>query len=237
MGYNSGELIRTKHNILTMPPWDLEYYHKMWDAMAELANYALTLEGNYTNKKKLALDLGCGQGDLMSSLSRVGFQAIGVDFEWRCALDSKKRGIVVLGDIMMADSFIRPESFDVVLSSHVLEHIENPKAAVQIMKKISRRWLVIAVPNLTRLVNWFLRKPRYINPGHLHGWDAHHLKTFLEVNCGLKIVRWKQDVVLLTYLRRSFIRKARPFRFLEESLLPFIIPQGANSLIVLCEKV
>jgi hypothetical protein len=67
------------------------------------------------------------------------------------------------------------------------------------------------------------------------GWDCHHLKTFLEVQCNLKIIEWVQDGITLPPLRNKLFYNSKLLYFLEYKLLPLIMPQQGNSLIVLCK--
>ena len=130
---------------------------------------------------------------------------------------------------------ISPKYFDLVVCSHVLEHMENPKAAIDVLQRVSAKWILIAVPNLARLANFMIREARLVNKGHMVGWDCHHLRTFLEVQCGLNIVEWIQDGVTLPPLRNKFIYDSKLLYFVEYKLLPLLMPQQGNSLIVLCE--
>ncbi|MDQ3070954.1 MAG: hypothetical protein M3R55_14655, partial [Acidobacteriota bacterium] len=119
--------------------------------------------------------------------------------------------------------------------SHVLEHVESPRAAVLAMRRVSRRWLILGVPNLLRPANWVLRRARYVNRGHLHGWDIHHFMTFLESGCGLAVSAWWADAVTLPPLRRVVDPESRALAVLERGVLPRLFPHMMNTLVVLCD--
>lgn len=224
------------HINLARPRWDQLYYESLADSLAALTAVALA-EAGPRNRPAQVLDIGCGRGELLQRLTQRGYAAVGTDLNPASARVSQQYAPVVLANFLEMGKVFRPASFDVVIASHVLEHVENPKYAVNVMKLLSRRWIVIAVPNLLRFVNWFVRGHRYVNPGHLQGWDSHHLKTLLEKNCGLAIQRWVQDSVTLPPLRRTALLNSAPLRLLENRLLPCAVPHLANSLIVLCESV
>ncbi|MCJ7563455.1 MAG: class I SAM-dependent methyltransferase [Candidatus Aminicenantes bacterium] len=224
-----------KHINLNRPPVHQNYYDNLASLVAQSAK-DIFREFDRIKPKPRIIDIGCGRGEIMKSLAENGFRAIGVDLRIECASISKEFGKVIVADLMTLDSIFPENSFDLAICSHVLEHIENSKQAVEIIKKISAKWLMIIVPNLTRLPNFFLRRPRYINEGHLHGWDSHHLKTLLELNCHLKIVRWVQDGIYLTPLHQGIWIHSKILDFIEYKFLPLLAPQMANSLIAVCEK-
>lgn len=182
------------------------------------------------------LDVGCGKGEIMNALNREGFNPIGVDVNPACAESARTFGSTFVADIMTLDKLFSEKPFDVVICSHVLEHVENPKRAVGILKSISAKYLVIAVPNLFRIANFAIRKPRYVNEGHMHGWDAPHFKTFLELHCGLTIMRWIPDGVFISPLHAIFGLNSRLLDALEYKMLPKVVPQMQNALVVICEK-
>ena len=227
-------MTQLKHINLARPRWDQLYYENLAVSLSKLVAYALGQDGPGDRSPRV-LDIGCGRGELLRHLAGQGYRAMGVDLEPACAIMSREYAPVIVADFLTLDRVFAPSTFDVVISSNTLEHVENPRRAIHIMKHLSRRWIIIVVPNLVRLMTWFLRRPRYVNSGHLQGWDIHHLKTLLEKNCGLRIVRWWPDPVTLPPLRRTFLLDTPPLRFLENQLLPAIAPHLANALVVLCE--
>jgi hypothetical protein len=74
-----------------------------------------------------------------------------------------------------------------------------------------------------------------INEGHLHGWDFNHFKNFMEIHCGLRLVKWKSDFVIAPKISNLLhLIGLRPL--IEENLLPRIVPFQSNSIIGLFEK-
>lgn len=91
--------------------------------------------------RRRALDIGCGAGALLTALSRepFGCDVVGVDMSPIAREYCKKRGFDVL-DGMLPDKLpaevARPESFDVIIMSEVIEHVPEDRASVQAVAKL-----------------------------------------------------------------------------------------------------
>lgn len=103
------------------------------------------LIGKYTKSKDLTiLDMGCGTGALLKELSRYG-RASGVDFSDRAVEFCKSRGIA---DVQQAraESLPFPDKvFDVVLALDVIEHIEDDKAALKELERVTKTGGIIII--------------------------------------------------------------------------------------------
>jgi SAM-dependent methyltransferase len=151
---------------------------------------------------KTLLDYGCGRGECIGFAAQAGFQAKGTDVDPQCvALASRYGDCSVLNPADPVGQFGK-KSFDVVTCFHVLEHVDNPKAALNALRQIARSYVVLAVPNLRYLHRTFTRefKVGEVNEGHLQSWDHGHLLNLAERHCGLKLVAWGTDATLLPLL-------------------------------------
>lgn len=97
-----------------------------------------------------------------------------------------------------------PASFDVVLCLHVLEHVDCPKKVLQGLVEISKRYVLLGVPNARTLQEPFCRKMELgkVNEGHLQIWDHAHLLNLAERHCGLRLVSWGFDATILPFFAR-----------------------------------
>jgi len=190
------------------------------------------------------LDVGCGRGELMALMAQeLAAEVCGLDSDPVCVSMSEATGQVWQADIgnlseEMAASLAG--AFDLVILSHVLEHLESPYRAMQNIRSFSRQFILLAVPNphyLPNLLRLVRGRVSGVNAAHLYSWDAPHWQNFLERHLKLKIVHWEADYVPFASpgLREKLLASRR-WDFLDGHLLPRAFPRLAESLIVLCEK-
>lgn len=86
------------------------------------------------------------------------------------------------------------ESYDLVLSSEVLEHLDNPINGLLELKRVSNRFVLISVPNEPwwRIAN--LLRFAYITdlgntPGHINHWSKRSFTEFLKQHFEKVIVK------------------------------------------------
>lgn len=116
-------------------------------------------------------DIGCGSGQLLADLSKMGHEVIGVEPDEQSTAFQK--GLKVY--VGTAEDIPKPVSecrFDVVTISHVLEHCLNPQVALSNIYELLRPggYLICEVPNNACLglkhsgVTWaMLDLPRHLN--------------------------------------------------------------------------
>ena len=121
-------------------------------------------------------EIGCGEGLILSQLSRQGFLCEGCDVDLMAVELGKKHGNrVQLGTI---DVF-KGREFHVVLLCDVLEHVENPALVMADARALAPFGLVvIAVPD---------RKDRHA----IHEVDPRAVKSYMEPN-GFECVHQSQ---------------------------------------------
>ena len=138
-------------------------------------------------KSKTILDLGCGQGkpmELIKKRMRVG-KAVGVDlFEpyINQARGKKIHDEYIIKDIKKIN--FKPKSFDIVIASHVLEHMTKQEALKVLgkMERIARRQVLVATP-----IGEMYHPPVDNNPLQLH--KSHFLPSYFEKR-GYSIVKY-----------------------------------------------
>lgn len=91
-----------------------------------------------------SLEVGCGSARLSRFLSALGFDVVGLDYEETALSLAQQRfqEDVTSGGLLLGDAFALPfaaESFDVVLSTGLLEHFADPSPIVREMTRVLRR--------------------------------------------------------------------------------------------------
>lgn len=212
-------------------------YHEV--LRSAIMNLVAVVQAQLNREQIKVLDVGCGRGELLAGLQSRNTVPFGIDMDKECVRLSKQYvGRVTVGDIASIPNHYENEYFELVIASHILEHLDNPRKGVEFLKAATKKYLIIAVPNLSQFVNlsWLKKSPGFVNKGHQLGWDAAHLNTFLTYTCGLEVLCWQPDRVLL---HSRFVKLARLLgieRKLQDSILPRLFPLQSRSLIVLCAK-
>lgn len=141
-------------------------------------------------KPEKILDAGCGEGFTLVKFKRngIGKNLSGVDFSDDAILLGKKMypGLKLSkGDIYNLP--YTDKSFDLVVCTEVLEHLEFPEKAVREVMRVSKKYVLFSVPNepIFQLSN-FLRgkhlKGWGNHPEHINHWSAKAFELFLREN-------------------------------------------------------
>lgn len=120
----------------------------------------------YVPKGARVLDAGCGEGALSVLLAERGVTVVGTDISKpnieRAQAFAKERGVTI--PFSVADASALPfedQSFDVVISSHVLEHLPDFDAGLRELLRVSRGRVIFAVPTALSALS-------FVQLGH--GW-------------------------------------------------------------------
>jgi SAM-dependent methyltransferase len=147
----------------------------------------------YLSKKtnaKFIFEAGCGEGFSSRQIISIGCSKfIGLDINLESVFMAQNKCPTcsfLQGDILnlpFSDSI-----FDLVVSLEVLEHLEEPFAALDELCRVSREWLILSVPNepFFCLANFMRGKNlnRWGNdPGHINHWNKRSFVNFVERRC------------------------------------------------------
>ena len=128
------------------------------------------------------LDVGCGTGDFAVAATQAGYEVEATEISAQSASRPQERGLAVhVGDL--AKIHLPESSFDVIVLWHVLEHIQEPHEALEVVHALLKPdgKLVVAVPNTESVQarqfgpHWF----HYDQPRHLHNYDPGSLGFLL----------------------------------------------------------
>ncbi|HEX5450568.1 MAG TPA: class I SAM-dependent methyltransferase [Gaiellaceae bacterium] len=133
------------------------------------------------------LDLGAGDGRMLALLRRHGYRVSGVEPVAAAAVDG-----LGIQRATIESAEIEPSSADMVLLWHVLEHLDEPRAALEVAARAARPHgrVVISTPRLDSLQaalggdRWF----HFDVPRHAAHFTRAGLVRLVE-RAGLKVVR------------------------------------------------
>jgi 2-polyprenyl-3-methyl-5-hydroxy-6-metoxy-1,4-benzoquinol methylase len=127
------------------------------------------------NKNASVIDVGAGNGGLLFALKKLGYRHLtALDPSEKCVENIKKKGIrAEIGSVLRHKL---KDKFDLVISSHVMEHlVEVGKAMKALASMISDKGLIyIEVPDASMYME------NYIVPFYF--FDTEHINHFEEVS-------------------------------------------------------
>ena len=150
------------------------------------------------NRGKI-LDIGCGSGTGLYNLKKFGWDVYGLDISQKAVDFAKKKlGLKNIQQGFIEDKTYPEEYFDVIIMSHIIEHLADPKKTLIQVKKILKKdgTLIITTPDFSSPFRsifgpfWFpLESPR-----HLYLFTPKTINTLLKKIGGFKIIKIKHDV-------------------------------------------
>lgn len=146
-------------------------------------------------KEFSVLDLGCNTGDLTYQISTCVKNVVGIDYNSAHIVKARKTYIqeniqFIHGEVI---EYLQQNSqrFDVMILSHILEHIENPESFLDSCKKFFR-YIYIEVPDFERShLNVYRQelgsKLIYSDIDHIWEFDRTSMKEVIQ-KTGLEII-------------------------------------------------
>jgi 2-polyprenyl-3-methyl-5-hydroxy-6-metoxy-1,4-benzoquinol methylase len=137
-----------------------------------------------------AHEVGCGEGELALRLAARGLRVRGSDAFAEVIGEARRRAAAAGAEV---DYEVKPveeleperDAAELVLCCEVLEHLEDPDGALDVLAALARPWLMASVPRepLWRALN--LSRLKYVRdlgntPGHLSHWSRGGFLRFLE---------------------------------------------------------
>jgi len=120
------------------------------------------ISNNVNNNAKI-VEIGCGKGLLLNELKNVPFDVTGIEISKSACKYLKTKGVNVYNAEF--PSFEIDNKYDLVIASHVLEHVENTDEFIKKVKEI----LKIDGYVLFIQTNWKGLMPR-LKRGSWYGW-------------------------------------------------------------------
>lgn len=130
---------------------------------------------------KKILDIGCGIGACCKQLIEFGFECTGVEGNEEYVRQARAQGIEAY--VMHAESLDIPsKTFDTALLFEVLEHIDNVDSVLEEAKRVTKKNILITVPNigcLSELVPYNVIPHHFFEPTHVNFFTKEMLERLL----------------------------------------------------------
>jgi len=149
-------------------------------------------------KAESILDAGCGEGFTMDKLSKngIGQKIEGVEYSKEAILLGKKLfPYLTFKEGSVYELPYQDNSFDLVVCTEVLEHLEEPSKVLKEILRVSKKYVLISVPNEPFfMLGNFIRGKNLSHlgndPNHINHWTINSFFGFLKKN-GLNIKKIK----------------------------------------------
>jgi SAM-dependent methyltransferase len=136
-----------------------------------------------------AHEVGCGEGELSMEMANAGLRVRGSDAFPDVIAEARRRAAERSVDVSFEAKAVQElgeaDAAELVVCCEVLEHLEDPGAALDSLSRLARPWLIASVPRepLWRALN--VARGAYVSawgntPGHLNHWSKRGFARFLE---------------------------------------------------------
>jgi ubiquinone/menaquinone biosynthesis C-methylase UbiE len=171
-----------------------------------LNNYFLSAVASYviSTESKRILDVGCGEGVfphyVTHHYSVQARQITGLDIEpERLRLASSINPEVQFNRGSIYHLPYQANAYDLVMAIEVLEHLEYPEKAINELSRVSKKWMILSVPNdrIFRLGN--LLRLKYVSawgnpPDHIQHWSKQGFEKLIPQD--LRVIKASQPLCL-----------------------------------------
>lgn len=133
------------------------------------------------------LDVGCGTGDTLVLLKKLGWDTYGIDMDKNAISIGVKRGLHNLKLGTYKDLAKYPDNyFDAIRLYHVIEHLDDPSLCLSLIRKKLKKGgeLIMGTPNMESLVSKIFKTYWYNldSPRHLFIFSPITLRKLTEKN-------------------------------------------------------
>jgi SAM-dependent methyltransferase len=108
------------------------------------------IQGSAPAEGPRVLDIGCATGALLETLRNRGWDAAGVEISAPQAEYARKRRNLAVSVLPLEENRFPEASFDAVLASHLIEHLNDPASMVREVRRILKRGgrFYVTTPNI-----------------------------------------------------------------------------------------
>ena len=122
------------------------FFDKIYQAVKNhTLKQKLLLLNSFKSSSKSVLDFGAGTGDFLKICKNNNWQVLGIEPSAEARENAVKKGVHLKENLLDVTN----QKFDVITLWHVLEHVENLKNTIKVLKSLLQPEgrIVVAVPN------------------------------------------------------------------------------------------
>ena len=132
------------------------------------------------------LDVGCGRAWVAEKFIQKGVKVVSLDISLTNPLKAIKKYPAKNHIGVVADSFTLPfpeESFDCVIASEIIEHVNDPKKFVaELLRVVKKKGsLIISTPYKEKIQYYLCIHCNQVTPvhAHIHSFDENKLRSYI----------------------------------------------------------
>ncbi|QGM47138.1 class I SAM-dependent methyltransferase [Methylocystis heyeri] len=134
------------------------------------------------------LEVGCGTGIVLQELKNIG---IGREFHGIDVIDlDRNRDVGEDIRLLQYDGDAIPfedRNFDFTYATHVIEHIDNPRALIKEMSRVTKGLMYFEVPCELHARTTYNDLQKTLNIGHINAYTPESFSLLLQT-CGLEVI-------------------------------------------------
>ena len=213
-------------------PFNLEGDNKFYEELQKRELYYIPwkwehqVASKYIKSGMKVLEVGCAKGDFINKLSQKGATCTGLELNEKAIGEGQNRNLNILKETVYEHARNFPNSYDIVGSFQVLEHISDVRSFIESLIKVLKKGgkLIISVPNNDSTLD-FAKSIFNVPPHHLGLWNQKSL-----VNMGmifkLKLIDLRFEPLQeyhFKWYKRSFEEKLNTYNnFIKYKILKFL---------------
>jgi ubiquinone/menaquinone biosynthesis C-methylase UbiE len=160
-----------------------------------ISNFIKNLKETIVPLEKISnvIDIGCGEGFVINCLDLPAITGVDISKNaLKVAKDKNQKCNLCAGSVY--DLSFKKNSFDLVIATEVLEHLEEPDSALKEIRRVSKNYCIFSVPNepYFRTMN-FLRGKNLTRFGndleHVQNWSSGKFLRLIETYFDIVEVR------------------------------------------------
>ncbi|MEZ5083097.1 MAG: class I SAM-dependent methyltransferase [Bacteroidales bacterium] len=178
------------------PEPDNRFFNQQYKKGEKIYKFLSKVENLNLNEKRKVFEVGCGAGGILEYFKRKGHEVSGIDLNGKYLEFGKKNYNLDLTVSSLTDYSIK-NSPDIIIYSHVLEHILNLDQELQNIHKLlsSEGNLYVEVPGIKNLqLSYDMDFLKYLQNAHVYHFTLESLNNLLSKN-GFGLIKGNQIIM------------------------------------------